>query len=260
MTLRDTTQADLPPQSFDHQTGYSNVIDVQFVSRALATGARRVKGTRWTTQALFPADNPDIIASAYYEHDRSFEALTRVGGALAHVIRRGETVTVRLAARDHAALEAAERQLRADLPESSNEAPNEVALEFSSWNERHGVSITTRTATAPGLSDITTNYSSAVRSGLGALMNGFRPGSGGRLLLWHGLPGSGKTWALRALAREWRSWCRLRYVTDPERLLNEPAYLVTLMHMRTGLHADGEDWRLIVLEDTGELLSADAKQ
>ena len=59
------------------------------------------------------------------------------------------------------------------------------------------------------------------------------------MLLWHGPPGCGKTWALRALASEWRSWCTLPYVTDPEVLLNEPAYLVNLLHMRpTGQRDD----------------------
>ena len=31
-------------------------------------------------------------------------------------------------------------------------------------------------------------------------MGAFVPGEGGRLLLWHGAPGSGKTSAVRALA------------------------------------------------------------
>lgn len=79
-------------------------------------------------------------------------------------------------------------------------------------------------------------------------------------MLWHGPPGCGKTWALRTLASEWRDWCTLRYVTDPEVLLNEPAYLVNLMHMRPSGRRNDEGWRLIVLEDTGELLCADAKQ
>ena len=66
--------------------------------------------------------------------------------------------------------------------------------------------------------------------------------------------------ALRALASEWREWCTLRYVTDPEGLLNEPSYLVSLLHMRPSGRRDDEAWRLIVMEDTGELLTADAKR
>ena len=29
----------------------------------------------------------------------------------------------------------------------------------------------------------------------------------GRLIVWRGPPGTGKTWALRALAGAWREWC-----------------------------------------------------
>jgi len=54
---------------------------------------------------------------------------------------------------------------------------------------------------------------------LGGVMRSFRPGQGGRLLLWTGPPGTGKTYALRTLAWEWRRWCSFHYVTDPRRCL-----------------------------------------
>lgn len=259
MTSNDAPMNELPLQSLEHETGYQNVIDVQFVSQALASGARRIRGSQWATEALYPADAPGIIASAYYNYNRSFEVLAHVGEALGHIIRQGETVTVRLAARDETALDAAEEQLRAELPEAASIVANEVAVEFSHWHNSRGLCITSRTMTAPRLTEIETNYPRAVQARLDKLANGFVPGSGGRLLLWHGLPGSGKTWALRALALEWRDWCGLRCVSDPERLLNEPGYLLDLIHMRAG-RANDENWRLIVLEDTGELLAADAKQ
>jgi hypothetical protein len=79
----------------------------------------------------------------------------------------------------------------------------------------------------------------------------------GRLMLWQGKPGTGKTYALRALANEWRHWCEFHYITDPEALLGRAGYLLHLV-----LHETGDDsrWRLLVMEDTGELLSIDARQ
>lgn len=47
-------------------------------------------------------------------------------------------------------------------------------------------------------------------------MRDFAPGVGGKLVLWHGEPGTGKTYALRTLAWEWRDWCDFHYVIDPQ--------------------------------------------
>ncbi|MBW3615156.1 MAG: AAA family ATPase [Actinobacteria bacterium] len=79
----------------------------------------------------------------------------------------------------------------------------------------------------------------------------------GRLLLLHGPPGTGKTTAVRALAHAWRSWCRLEVVLDPEKLLADPSYLLTLA--LGDQDDDRKRWRLVVLEDCDELIRADAK-
>ncbi len=76
-------------------------------------------------------------------------------------------------------------------------------------------------------------------------------------------PGTGKSFALRALAWEWRDWCELHYVLDPEALFGQdPAYLVdvALGDDRLRGHRDPDAWRLLVLEDTGELLGPDTRQ
>lgn len=118
----------------------------------------------------------------------------------------------------------------------------------------------------PRFADIADNYPAAVRAGLAGLCG---HGSGdalpGRLALWHGQPGTGKTWALRALGREWSDWCDLHYIADPERLLGgDTAYMLKVLAGRSDPELDedegelgrdrGERWRLLVLEDAGELL------
>ena len=257
-----TRTASLPAlhPSLDFETRYTNLIDAQFIARAMAAGASCVRGRSWPTRTLYDGAGEHVLASAYYEYNRQFEALALVEGALAHIIRTGDTISVRLAASDHATLDRAERRLREELPEPEPGPSDEVSVEFAHWSTRVGVALTTRTIPAPSLAAIRPNYSAGVASSLEQLVTGFDPVSRGRLLLWHGPPGCGKTWALRALASEWRSWCTVRYVSDPEILLSEPEYLVTLLHRRpSGRHPD-DAWRLIVMEDTGELLSADAKE
>jgi hypothetical protein len=123
----------------------------------------------------------------------------------------------------------------------------------------------------PRFAEVEDNYPLAVRRRL-AEFNSHSSGEGlaGRLALWHGLPGTGKTWALRALGREWNAWCDLHYITDPERLLGgDTSYMLETLAARSepldldddddetpavGGREPGERWRLLVLEDAGELL------
>ena len=53
-----------------------------------------------------------------------------------------------------------------------------------------------------------------------------QPPAGGRLLLWHGEPGTAKANAIRSLLGEWRSWAEFQFVTDPEPFLSNPRYLL----------------------------------
>ena len=96
---------------------------------------------------------------------------------------------------------------------------------------------------------IVQNYPAATRPDLEKLMKRDGPANSGRLILWHGEPGSGKTHAIRALAHEWRNWCTLEYVTDPELFLGLGAsYLLRTLNARG---SGTQEHRLIVLEDWG---------
>ncbi len=108
----------------------------------------------------------------------------------------------------------------------------------------------------PRWDEIAGNYAARTRDRLNDMVGAFRPGNGGRLLLWTGAPGTGKTYALRALAWEWRDWCSVHYVTDPDSMFGSESQYLMQMVMRP---ESGDRWRLLVLEDTGELLTADAK-
>lgn len=133
----------------------------------------------------------------------------------------------------------------------------------------HGPSDNARRLAAPSWDEINGNYPSDVAGKLEAMMQReYDANAGGKLILWSGAPGTGKTTAIRALAQEWRSWASVHYILDPERFFGAEATYMMQVLMRDDDQpfylVEGEDppkakWRVIVLEDTSELLGRDAK-
>jgi SpoVK/Ycf46/Vps4 family AAA+-type ATPase len=140
------------------------------------------------------------------------------------------------------------------------------------FNHPDGPRMNSRVITVPKWNEIAANYEASTRENLNRLMQ-FNPTRGGQLILWHGVPGTGKTYALRSLLDAWRDWCTAEYILDPEALFGQsPAYLSSMMISASEERYDSfgdilEDepsnsdrWKLFILEDTGELLSESAKE
>lgn len=88
---------------------------------------------------------------------------------------------------------------------------------------------------------------------LAAMQAGPAEGTG-RLMLWHGPPGTGKTHAIRALATTWRTWCDVDYIIDADQFFEHAAYMVSAL-----VDGASDRWRLIVIEDAGRFLMTDAQ-
>jgi hypothetical protein len=182
------------------------------------------------------------------------EAFLRLEGGLVALLDLdwGE-VKVEVAAQSHGRAAKAVKRLRRRL---ARPAPASSSVPFAFWSSHNGGQVRHRDLRVPSWGDVRRNYAPVTAARLDRLMSLSAP-AGGRLLVWHGVPGTGKTHALRALAGAWRNWCALHYVLDPETLLGgDPSYLLDLLTWDDD--ASGERWRLVVLEDAGQLVRDEA--
>jgi hypothetical protein len=247
-------------------------VDELVTSRAAAAvveaGLAHVLELFWPTETPWPT-SLDTVACATARGRSYREGFLDLGPELGEAclgfVRLGYGVLRGwVAAGDPAVLSRAETWLRGLVPPAQPTEAQRVPITFWSHGPR-SARTASRTIEVPTWQQIAGNYPDAVGCDLARLLDtSFRPGIAGQLVLWYGPPGTGKTTALRALAWEWREWCSLHYVTDPEEFFGRSSYMLDVL-LHNDDPADEEDgervdgWRLLVLEDTGELLAADAK-
>lgn len=262
--------------TISHDLCLPQVGDTQFASLVLGRDLRHTAELRWTTGST-SLDAVLDHALTTVRGERFASALvdleSELGSpAIALVTLRRGGAHARVATADRAAVAEVEAWLYDALPELEPTDKPELPVRF--WScASHGANSVTRMIDVPSFDAIAANYPPPVRRQLRSITDpGFRPDASGQLLLWYGAPGTGKTYAIRALGWEWREWCSLHYVIDPEVFFGQRAdYMVdVLLDEDDRLGFDDRDerparrrpgkWRLLILEDTGELLAADAAE
>ena len=267
--------------SYDlHSEG--QLVDGVFMDLALERGLPEFGVDGWPTSgAGLEAVGEPLMRFATGRHQA---VIVEHGGALLNLALGSAHVQVTVAAESREQVETELAALRELFPAPDPTARNEVPVTFWTYTPQ-GPHPSWRPIAVPAWSEIEANYAESTRAELGRLMQDFKPAHGGQLLLWHGEAGTGKTFALRSLAWEWRSWCQFHYIVDPDAFFGAHAdYLMSVLlqapgrvfvsslrfggisHVAFENDETGEDeesdekaWRVLVLEDTGELLSADAR-
>lgn len=102
--------------------------------------------------------------------------------------------------------------------------------------------------------EVAGNYPESLREDLAELM-GLDDPSGGKLVLFHGPPGTGKTRAILTLFSEWREWCGPSVVTDADRLFADATYLNSIV-----FNSGGQGWLLLVIEDGDEFMNVSSRE
>lgn len=150
--------------------------------------------------------------------------------------------------------------LRKALPSNVYDEPekdvSQVPISFWRMGRTYGdIRHNSKNITCPALEETQSNYIQ-VRDELPKLFTIENPTKHGKIVLWHGPPGMGKTYAIRSLARNWhyRLGASIEIVLDPENLFGNADYMHDLiLNGRTGL-------RLIIVEDSEEFFDRNQKE
>lgn len=215
----------------------------------------------WISDGEIP-DHPD--AKILWEDCRptSHEVVVELSDIVILLSRERRNVTASLYSTSQKINEKYLVLLLEAMPQSERQSN---LLDVTFWyHSQHGPRSYDRQLQAPSWKDIEANYPTKTREKLAALQSVELNESSGKLLLWQGEPGTGKTFALRALAEEWAKWCRVHYVLDPEKFFMEGDYLLSVILGNDDTPVSSNEperppWRLVVLEDAGEMLAKDAK-
>ena len=248
-------------------------VDQPFPSRAVDIGfvSHVVDGTlRFTGAEFFPIPlDPRSVLPAGFTVQREHVDPTRVmlyaagPEAAMRVYVDDEDTICWLAARSPQGL----KSLAGEVRGLGAGASVESRLGITLWRWKGGSARSSaKSLVVDELASIERNYPKPTREVLRTLAGLCRPEGRGRLILWHGRPGTGKTSALLGLLKAWSGWCDGHILTDPAAFFGDSEYLMTVMKERSPLDRlefDGSTqrrWKLVVAEDADTYLNFDAYQ
>jgi hypothetical protein len=138
-----------------------------------------------------------------------------------------------------------------------------LSAKFWSFHPMAGGISYRRDITVNTWGDIHGNYPAGVTAQLDALMATDDPGTGGKVALFHGPPGTGKTQSILALIKEWAPWCEANVITDADKFFGDANYMNAVLFNGIDEFDFGDDshrdWRLLIIEDGDDFINVGQK-
>jgi SpoVK/Ycf46/Vps4 family AAA+-type ATPase len=121
------------------------------------------------------------------------------------------------------------------------------------WSDSQGAHCIETSFHCPTWEEIEGNYMLDVRSNIKQLLACIREGNtSGKLILWQGSTGTGKTWAVRALMRELKEKYDFAIITDSNEFCNNISYYYSVIQL-------SEKPSLLILEDSAESILTETR-
>ena len=150
--------------------------------------------------------------------------------------------------------------------EYKEQRDEKVRVGFSFVGSNGRPQIMNRSIFCPNWNDIKNNYIYGEK--IEELFQKANPYKHGKLIFWHGIPGTGKTYCIRSLLQQWKKKATYTFIIDTEQFLNNPSYMLTrILESDSGLvnydedefptipyetddADDGEKFKVFIMEDS----------
>jgi len=144
-----------------------------------------------------------------------------------------------------------------DVKEST---PSSVSFGFWQADPDEGCDVQYNRLKCPDIDSVKNNYAPELFDEVIRIAELEKPYQHGQIMLWHGPPGNGKTYLIRAFSRliADRHDITPEVIIDPENLFSTPKYLTSLL-LRRPANRSKTPFRLFIAEDCAQLFAADCR-
>ena len=213
--------------------------------------------------AYFPTD---VTIQRSITTEQSIETLGSGDNYIAQLCFSSAWFALRVAAKSPEIARTVGQAMSDSLPHPAEKQEDPARVGVHIWKNVGGRCQTREeVVVAPAWEEIANHYTASTRAQLAELMV-LAPIDGvlgsGRIVLFTGPPGVGKTSAIKTLARAWAAWSIFEAVQYPEQVFNDSEYLDEV----TGRLApqfikssDARTFRTVVIEDVDHFVGMDAR-